>query len=233
MGGNDCLTSLTPLCYFFKILVIFLESVSFDSHVIRQKVIVRARKFVANESSTKKSQWLNAQNWAFNHCDFLALSLATNFGCSDGLKFSSLQKFYWLTCKWSILEQYAPKTTAGRCTGQHTIVWMLQNFKGFYNQKNRCSSARLEFLEPTTPGSGRKIPQRQANLGVHREFKWLWSHLGLIPTLLRRTGVTGRPGKLTHGLAPERGYRWFDLPSDQIRVMSMNIKFSRKLGKKS
>ena len=48
--------------------------------------------------------------------------------------------------------------------------------------------------------------------------------------LLRRTGVTGRPGKLTHGLAPERGYRWFDVPSDQIRVMSMNIKFGRKLG---
>ena len=51
--------------------------------------------------------------------------------------------------------------------------------------------------------------------------------------LLRRTGVTGRPGKLTHGLAPEHRYRWFEFYSDKIRVLSMNIKFGRKLGKKS
>ena len=54
--------------------------------------------------------------------------------------------------------------------------------------------------------------------------------LGLTPMLLCRTEVTGRPGKLTHGLAPEHRYRWFDFHSDQIRVISMNLKFGRKLG---
>jgi len=50
--------------------------------------------------------------------------------------------------------------------------------------------------------------------------------------LLCRTEVTGRRGKLTHGLAPERRYPWFDFHSDQIRVLSMNIKFGRKLGER-
>ena len=70
----------------------------------------------------------------------------------------------------------------------------------------------------------------QAHVGVHRELKSLWSHLGLIPMLLCRTEVTGRRGKLAHGLAPEHRYRWFDVHSNQIRVLPMNIKFGRTLG---
>ena len=89
-----------------------------------------------------------------------------------------------------------------------------------------------KLLEPTTPGGGRKIPQTKANVGVHREFKSLGSHLGLTPMPLCRTEVTGRPGKLTHGLAPEHRYRWFEFYSDKIRVLSMNIKFGRKLGER-
>ena len=89
-----------------------------------------------------------------------------------------------------------------------------------------------KLLEPTTPGGGRKIPQTKANVGVHREFKSLGSHLGLTPMPLCRTEVIGRPGKLTHGLAPEHRYRWFEFYSDKIRVLSMNIKFGRKLGER-
>ena len=87
-----------------------------------------------------------------------------------------------------------------------------------------------KLLEPTTPGGGRKIPQMQANVGVHRESKSLWRHLGLSPMLLCQTEATGRRGKLTHGFAPELRNRWFDFHSDQIRVLPMNIKLARKLG---
>ena len=98
---------------------------------------------------------------------------------------------------------------------------MVQRFKGFYNQKNRCSSARLVG---TYHAKCRKIWEMQA---VHGEFKSLGSHLGLIYMLLCRTELTARRSKRTHDLAPEQENRWFDLHCDQTRVRSTDTKSGR------
>ena len=94
------------------------------------------------------------------------------------------------------------KRTVGSCTEQNTTVFMLRNFKEFYNQKNRCSSARLEnFLEPTTLGGGRRgSPQRVQvtweSLGTHANAA-LWNSEWLtggasIHTVLPQNARTAR-----------------------------------------
>ena len=104
----------------------------------------------------------------------LALSFIQRSRCSDRRSQNGLQKFVLETCESAEKQQYAPEKDCWQCNEQYTTVFRLPNFEIFYNQKNRCSSARLENSQNLLRYvSRRKIQQTQAKAGVHPELKSL------------------------------------------------------------
>ena len=119
------------------------------------------------------------------------------------LTFSACRNFVWKHANPQKYNNTPPKTTAGRYTEQYPVVLMLQNSEGFYNQKNRCSSARLgKLLEPTTPSAGKyskckPSTESSSHLGVTLDsFLWYsaeqsWLSGGAnVPTPLPQNGRT-------------------------------------------
>ena len=144
MEANICLTCFWPLRFWFKILVIFWYPFWLIRMFIDKNWSSSNLKFVANESTRAKSY----SGWA----PFFGRSNTVTFSTFVGDKLQMAGRIQLfrpaeiLSINMLIVRNTTirPKTTAGKCTEQYPVVLVLQNSEGFYNQKNRCSSARLE-----------------------------------------------------------------------------------------